>query len=230
MSNCRAIVLLSGGQDSVTCLGWAIAKWGAAAVKAIGFNYGQQHNIELHQASKVTECLDVDFEILEVTTFTTLNDSALLANNGDSVNEQHKSNADLPASFVPGRNALFLTIAHAYAQKHGALNIVGGMCQTDYSGYPDCRAEFITSLENALNLGYETSISIQAPLMYLDKVATFALADIHGVLDVVLEHSHTCYNGDRSIRHEWGYGCGECPACKLRAKGWERYKQINGLS
>ena len=165
-----------------------------------------------------------------MTTFTTLNDSALLANNGDSVNEQHKSNADLPASFVPGRNALFLTIAHAYAQKHGALNIVGGMCQTDYSGYPDCRAEFITSLENALNLGYETSISIQAPLMYLDKVATFALADIHGVLDVVLEHSHTCYNGDRSIRHEWGYGCGECPACKLRAKGWERYKQINGLS
>ena len=220
MKDRTAVVVLSGGQDSVTCLGWAVKMY--AEVHCIGFKYGQKHEIELEQARKICMSMGVSFNVHSIPSLKHLGDSALTTK-GD-VNTQHHRNENLPASFVPNRNALFLTIAHAYAQRIGAGDIVTGVCQTDYSGYPDCRNEFVTQLEKTLNIGYETNIRIQTPLMYLTKAETFALAEECEVLDTVIEHSHTCYNGNRETRNEWGYGCGGCPACELRARGYEEYK------
>lgn len=153
-----------------------------------------------------------------------LGDSALINDTEHTdVSAPHHANAALPASFVPNRNALFLTTAHAYAQKVGAEVLYTGVCQTDYSGYPDCREEFVNMLAETLNVGYLTNIVIETPLMYLTKADTFKLAEDFGFLQTVIEDSHTCYNGDRSKMHSWGRGCGECPACKLRAKGYEEF-------
>jgi len=220
--NQDAVVVLSGGQDSVTCLGWALKKF--RYVQAIGFEYGQKHNIELQQAAKICKALEVPFVIHVIPSLKQLNDSALV-NNGD-VNEKHHRNSDLPASFVPNRNALFLTIAHAFAQKVNAKHLITGVCETDYSGYPDCRAAFIASLEKTLNLGYLTDIFIHTPLMALNKAETFQLASDCNILDQVILESHTCYNGDRTRSWVWGKGCGECPACLLRAKGYEDYLKL----
>jgi len=216
-----ALVVLSGGQDSVTCLGIALKRF--EKVYTIGFSYGQKHKIELEQARKICDRLCLPFQLMEIPALEELADSALTTD-GD-VTKPHHRNSALPASFVPNRNALFLTIAHAYAQKIGAEFIYTGVCQTDYSGYPDCRFDFIRRLQVTLNIGYQTSIKILTPLMYLTKAATFSLAEDAGVLDVVLELSHTCYNGNREDSHAWGYGCGECPACVLRAKGYTEYLQ-----
>lgn len=225
----KILVVLSGGQDSVTCLGLAlqealekrVEQSEYTTVEAIGFRYGQKHEVELFCAGTLCSRLGVPFVIHEIPSLSILGDSALTTD-GD-VSQQHHRSANLPASFVPNRNALFLTIAHAYAQKIGADKIVTGVCQTDYSGYPDCRAEFIWKLQDALNTGYQTSIVIDTPLMHLTKAETFQVADECGFLETVINDSHTCYNGDRSVKHDWGFGCGKCPACELRAKGYAEF-------
>lgn len=217
----KALVVLSGGQDSVTCLGLARAEYDT--VEAISFRYGQRHAIELDCAIKLCERDKIPHKIVDLgDALRTLVVSALT---GDGeVGQPHAYKPNLPSSFVPGRNALFLTLAHAYAQMIGALEIITGVCQTDYSGYPDCRADFIIAMSEALNCGYQTGIFIRTPLMYLDKAQTFMLADRIGCLDDVLELSHTCYNGDHTTKHAWGYGCGACPACELRSAGWSKYQ------
>lgn len=217
--NC-AVVVLSGGQDSVTCLGYALNYYNN--VYAISFSYGQRHKVELACAKMICEDYDVPFKIVDVSFLGNMVTSALTG--AGSVNEAHKLNQELPASFVPNRNALFLTIAHAYAQEVGASALLTGVCQTDYSGYPDCREVFIKTLQGALNVGYKTDIEIITPLMHLTKAETFKLASDLNFLDVVINDSHTCYNGDHETKHEWGFGCGECPACELRAKGYEEFK------
>lgn len=218
-----AVVVLSGGQDSVTCLGVALKHY--AKVHAVGFSYNQKHEVELHCAAKICEEHKVPFQVFNIPALASLNDSALIRGGDTDVNGEHHSKPNLPASFVPNRNALFLTTAHAYAQKVNADHIITGVCETDFSGYPDCRQVFITALESALNIGYETAIRIHTPLMGLDKAETFKLAEDVDFLDTVLVDSHTCYNGNHRAEdyHEWGYGCGECPACKLRAQGWDEF-------
>jgi 7-cyano-7-deazaguanine synthase len=218
-NNDTVVVVLSGGQDSVTCLGLAIKKY--VNVFAIGFEYGQKHSVELEQAALICKDWDIPFVVHQIPSLSELADSALTTN-GD-VDAKHHRDSSLPASFVPNRNALFLTIAHAYAQKVGANYLMTGVCQTDYSGYPDCRLGFISSLQETLNRGYNTAISILTPLMELTKAETFKLAQDVGFLNTVIMYSHTCYNGDRETLNEWGAGCGECGACKLRAKGYAEY-------
>lgn len=214
----KAVVIFSGGQDSLTCLYWAKKNYNE--VHAITFKYGQNHNVEIEQAIKVCEMEGIPHVVVDLTFIPFVVNSALL-NKGDvnTLNEK-----GLPSSFVPNRNQLFITVAHAYAQKVKATHLVTGVCQTDYSGYPDCRADFITLIQEASNLGSNSAIRIVAPLMYATKAATFQMAKDLDVLDEVIEHSHTCYNGDRQTKNEWGYGCGKCPACVLREKGWEEFQ------
>jgi 7-cyano-7-deazaguanine synthase len=218
-----ALVVFSGGQDSTTCLGWAKNRYDH--VETITFDYGQKHRVELEQAKKIADNLGVLNHVVKFDIFSQLADSALLdVNSGQDINASHPAKPNLPASFVPNRNALFFTIAHAYAQKQGLEHIITGINQTDYSGYPDCRIEFIESLENSLNIGSESEIAFKYPLIHLSKAETFALSKEEGVLDIVLEESHTCYNGERLVRYAWGYGCNNCPACLLRSQGWEAYR------
>lgn len=232
----KAVVVFSGGQDSTTVLGYA--RWAGFDVHALAFNYGQKHAVELQQAQKIADKLNVPLTIVDVREFGKLvgSHSALL-NNGQDVGEKSKLADNLPASFVPNRNAMFLTMAHGFAQVIGADTVFTGVCETDFSGYPDCREKFIKSLQNSLNLGYQTDILIMTPLMHINKAETFKMAERVGVLDLVLEESHTCYNGVRnnvadeegvnpSGRWEWGHGCGACPACDLRAKGWKEYQDM----
>lgn len=218
-----ALIVFSGGQDSTTCLGWAKNRYDH--VETITFDYGQKHSVELEQAKKITDKLGVVNYVVKFDIFSQLADSALLdVNSNQDINASHHAKPNLPASFVPNRNAIFFTIAHAYAQKQGLKHIITGINQTDYSGYPDCRIEFIESLEQSLNIGSESDISFKYPLIHLTKAQTFELAKKEGVLDLVLEESHTCYNGERLNRYDWGYGCDDCPACILRKQGWEEYK------
>lgn len=240
--NRKAVIVFSGGQDSTTVLGKAL--YDGFECFAIGFDYGQKHAIEMEQAKKIADKLRVPFLVVNAMSFGALvgSKSALL-NSGQEVGDKSLLADNLPASFVPNRNAMFLTLAHGYAQVIGAASVWTGVCETDYSGYPDCRAIFINALEAALNTGYQTGIDFIAPLMRLSKAQTFKMAEDCGVLDLVIEESHTCYNGVRATTHsvttpnglsyidvrdihEWGHGCGECPACKLRAKGWEDYKRL----
>lgn len=218
----KAVVIFSGGQDSTTCLGWAMRRYRETV--AISFAYGQNHRVELAQAAKICSVLKIEHHVIEADFFGSLVDSAL-THNGD-VNKQHDRIAHLPASYVPNRNQFFITLSHAFAQKIGADVLVTGVCQTDYSGYPDCRAVFIKAIEKATNLGSDADIKILTPLMHLTKGEIFKLAEKEGVLELVVNDSHTCYNGVRDKVHEWGAGCGECPACVLRMKGFEDYKQI----
>lgn len=215
-----AVVVLSGGQDSMTCL--ALARARHEKVFATSFLYGQKHRRELLQAKEITDRWAIPHALTDLSFFGEMVTSELTHDNGDTT-LPHAHKPGLPASFVPNRNALFLTIAHAQAQELGAQFIYTGVCQTDYSGYPDCRQEFITALESALNIGYQTDIRIVTPMMNIDKADTFELADQLGVLPEIIEDSHTCYNGDRSVRHEWGYGCGQCPACTIRERGFREF-------
>lgn len=219
----EALVILSGGQDSVTCLYAALAQYGDSNVTAITFDYGQNHSIEIECASQVCHFEDVKHVIINVDFLDRLVKSALTS--GGDVNVLNEKG--LPASFVPNRNALFITLAHAFAQKIGAGVLITGVCQTDYSGYPDCRRVFVDALEYALNIGSESNIKILTPLMHLTKAQTFEMAANLGKLEQVKVYSHTCYNGDHSTWNEWGYGCGKCPACDLRAKGYSQY--VDGL-
>lgn len=216
--NIDAVVIFSGGQDSTTCLYYALKNFNK--VTAITFNYGQKHAVEIEQAKAICEKNNVEQVIVDMSFLDTIVESAMLTH-GD-VSELNSKG--LPSSFVPNRNQLFITLAHAYAQKIGAGALVGGMCQTDYSGYPDCRQEFITKLQHVTNLGSDELIAIYTPLMHLTKAETFLLASDLECLHEVIEYSHTCYNGDHTTKHEWGYGCGTCPACVLRAEGWEAFK------
>lgn len=217
-----ALVLFSGGQDSTTCLFWAKQQF--EKVEALGFKYGQKHEVELMQAKIIAEKAGVPFQIIDITGL--LTGSALTEHDKD-VSAQHELNSKLPASFVPGRNAVFLTIATSYAFTKGITDIVGGMCQADFSGYPDCRRVFVDSLQTTMSLALENDVRIHTPLMYKSKAEAWKLAYELGVLDIVRDLSHTDYNGDRSTYNEWGYGKLDNPASILRAKGYEEAK-VNG--
>jgi len=215
-----ALVLFSGGQDSTTCLYWATDRFDR--VEAVGFDYGQKHRVELDQARVIAEMAEVPFTVFDMEGL--LHGSALTEHDKD-IAAPHAQNPDLPASFVPGRNALFLSIAAGHAYTRGLYDLVGGMCQTDYSGYPDCRRVFIDAMQTSLSLALDHDLRIHTPLMYLTKAETWKLAADLGVLEIVRDYSHTDYNGDRSEYHEWGYGKLDNPASILRAKGYEEAKE-----
>lgn len=219
----KAIVIFSGGQDSTTCLGWA--KNHFAEVSAVSFFYGQNHYIEIEQARIIAKALCISLYEIDISFYGAMVRSALTSS-GD-VNQSHEDKPELPASFVPNRNALFILLAHSVAQTRKADFLITGVCETDYSGYPDCRSVFVDSIEHSLNLGSAAAIKILTPLMSLNKAQTFKLAKDEGVLDLVLKASHTCYNPVEKM-NDWGRGCGECPACKLRAKGFEEYLKKYG--
>lgn len=223
-----ALVLFSGGQDSTTCLAWALDRYDT--VETVGFAYGQRHAVELACRGPVRDALAArpgwgarlgPDRVLDIS-------AGLLALGETAMTAEvtiEATASGLPNTFVPGRNLLFLTYAAALARRRGVRRVVGGMCETDSSGYPDCRDDTIKAMQLALNLGMDGRFVLEMPLMWLDKAQTWALSDRLGVLDVVVEHSHTCYLGDRTRRHEWGRGCGTCPACALRARGWERFRR-----
>ncbi|MEZ5958878.1 MAG: 7-cyano-7-deazaguanine synthase QueC [Hyphomonadaceae bacterium] len=228
-----ALVLFSAGQDSATCLAWALSKFDR--VETIGFAYGQRHAVELSQRPILSASIAAlrpewrdqlgEDVVVDLTGYGALAESALTA---DRAIEMTASG--LPSTFVPGRNLVFLSVASAQAYRREASTLVGGMCETDYSGYPDCRRDTIDAMEQALSLGLAAPLKIETPLMRLTKAQTWELArDLGGsaLVEAILEHSHTCYEGDRSHRHDWGYGCGACPACDLRAKGWREFVASN---
>ena len=207
----KALVVLSGGQDSTTCLYWAIHRFGAHAVETVTFDYGQRHRIELECASRVAELAGVANTRLPIDTFTALGGDAL-TDPAIPVQERDEARSGLPNTFVPGRNLVFLTYAAALAWQRGIGHLVTGVAQTDYSGYPDCREETMQALQTAIRLGMESEIVIHTPLMHLSKKATVEMARDLGALPA-MAHTHTCYNGRRPP-------CGQCPACELRAKGF----------
>jgi 7-cyano-7-deazaguanine synthase len=226
-----ALVLLSGGQDSATCLAWALDRY--EHVETLGFDYGQRHHVELTCRQAVRERIGalgadwqrrlgedhmLDLGILGAMSETALTRDVAIAMDADG----------LPNTFVPGRNIIFLTFAAALAYRRDLRHIVGGMCETDYSGYADCRDDAIKALQVALNLGMAKNFVLHAPLMWLDKADSWALAEDlggAGLVDLIVEHSHSCYHGTRETRHDWGYGCGTCPACEIRARGYAAYRE-----
>jgi 7-cyano-7-deazaguanine synthase len=229
-----ALVLFSGGQDSTTCLAWALARF--SAVETIGFDYGQRHRVELDCRGAILARLRREFpelggklgddRVVDLSVLGRVSDTALTR---DSVIAFEKSG--LPNTFVPGRNLLFFTFAAAVGYRRGLKHLVGGMCETDYSGYPDCRDDTLKALQATLSLGMDHRFAIHTPLMWRDKGTTWALArDLGGqaLVELIRDESHSCYRGDREHRHDWGYGCGECPACELRRKGWEAFTAQDG--
>ena len=229
-----ALVLFSGGQDSSVCLAWALARY--AKVETVGFDYGQRHRIELDCRPVLRRALADHFpdwaarlgddHLFDVGLLAQLSDSALISSRAIELQAN-----GLPNTFVPGRNLLFLTLAAALAYRRGASVLVGGMCETDYSGYPDCRDNTLKAMQLALSLGLDTAMTVQTPLMWLTKADTWALGQRLGggvLTDLVVEHSHTCYLGERGQRHAWGHGCGQCPACVLRAQGWRAWQAGEG--
>jgi 7-cyano-7-deazaguanine synthase len=224
-----ALVLFSGGQDSTVCLAWALDRF--ARVETVGFDYGQLHAIEMECRRRVLERVRADYPswATRLGADTMLDLRVLKDLGGTALTDQvaiGMGDKGLPTTFVPGRNILFLTTAAALAYRKGLRRLVGGMCETDYSGYPDCRDETLKALQVALNLGMETSLVIDTPLMWLDKAGTWALAESLGgksFVELVRTETHTCYRGVRTMLHDWGYGCGQCPACELRARGWTAY-------
>ncbi len=214
-----ALVLFSGGQDSTTCLFWA--KKHFKHVEALGFKYGQKHEVELKQAHLIAQKAQVPFTVLDISGM--LQGSALTEHDKD-VSAKHELNEQLPAAFVPGRNAVFLSLATSWAFTRNISDLVGGMCQADYSGYPDCRRVFVDSLQTTMTLALDKDIRIHTPLMYLSKAEAWKMAKDLDVLEIVRDMSHTDYNGDRTTYNEWGYGKLDNPASVLRAKGYEEAK------
>lgn len=232
-SSRRALVLFSGGQDSATCLAWALSRYGH--VETLGFDYGQRHRVELDCRTKLREGLLAmqaqwtgrlgDDHLLHVDVLGQLGASAMT----DDVAIAMQADG-LPNTFVPGRNLLFFTLAAALAYRRGLDVLVGGMSQTDYSGYPDCRDNTLKALQVALSLGVDRPLTLETPLMWIDKAQTWALTHALGgnaLVELVRRDSHSCYLGQREQLHSWGYGCGACPACQLRARGWEQWSELS---
>ncbi len=224
-----ALVLFSGGQDSTICLAWALARFDR--VETVGFDYGQRHASELEARPRILARLAREFpawagklgsdHLLPLDTLKAIGGSALTENMKIEMGAH-----GLPNTFVPGRNVMFLTAAAALGYRRGIADLVGGMCETDFSGYPDCRDETVQATAKALALGLGQGVRIHTPLMWIDKAATWALGKELGgqaLVDLVLEDTVTCYEGDRTHRHDWGYGCGQCPSCKLRADGYAKF-------
>jgi 7-cyano-7-deazaguanine synthase len=225
----RALVLFSGGQDSATCLAWALDRY--EYVETIGFDYGQRHAVELDCRTSFTEELRKQYpdwsaklgddHLLDIRVLGQISDTALTKTKAIEIEQ-----SGLPNTFVPGRNLLFLTLAGAVAFRRGLTVLVGGMCETDYSGYPDCRDTTIKAFQVALSLGLDQQFDVETPLMWVNKAETWRLADHIGggnLIDLVQEYTHTCYLGDRTKRHQWGYGCNDCPACELRKNGFNEF-------
>jgi len=224
-----ALVLFSGGQDSTACLAWALEHH--AHVETVGFDYGQRHRVELDCRPPVLAALRENFphwagrlgddHLLDLALLGRISDTALTDARAIEFDAR-----GLPNTFVPGRNLLFFTLAAALAYRRGLSVLVGGMCETDFSGYPDCRDNTLKALQVAISLGLDAPMTIATPLMWLAKAQTWALAERLGgaaLTDLIVEHTHTCYLGERTQRHAWGYGCGHCPACELRRKGYEAW-------
>ena len=227
--NSRALVLFSGGQDSTTCLAWALERY--QHIETIGFNYGQRHAVEMACRGPVLAAMRAhsprwaarlgEDHVLDLSLLGQISDTALTQ---DKAIELERNG--LPNTFVPGRNLLFFTFAATVAYRRGLEVLVGGMCETDYSGYPDCRDNTLKALQVALSLGLASPMVVETPLMWIDKAATWRMAQSLGgdrFVDLILEHTHSCYMGDRTQRHAWGYGCGQCPACELRQQGYARF-------
>ena len=226
----HALVLFSGGQDSTTCLAWALAHF--EHVETIGFDYGQRHQVELQARQHVLAAMRATFpqwrerlgddHMIDLAVLGQISDTALTRETEIVMNA-----AGLPNTFVPGRNLLFFQLAAAVGYRRGLQTLVGGMCETDFSGYPDCRDDTLKALQVAVSLGMGQRFTFETPLMWLDKAETWKLAHTLGgqaLVDIILEQSHTCYHGVRDARHAWGYGCGTCPACALRKAGYERWQ------
>jgi 7-cyano-7-deazaguanine synthase len=229
MADERALVLFSGGQDSTICLAWALHRF--AIVETVGFDYGQRHGVELECRHRIIGRLRNEFphwrdrladdHVLNLDVLGRLSETALTRESVITFAE-----SGLPNTFVPGRNLLFFTLAAVLGYRRGLRHLVGGMCETDYSGYPDCRDDTLKALQATLNLGMATRLVIHTPLMWTDKAGTWAMAhDLGGdaLVELVRWESHTCYTGNRTHRWDWGYGCGSCPACRLRSDGWQAY-------
>lgn len=230
MPEAAALVLFSAGQDSATCLAWALSRF--ARIETIGFFYGQRHAVELDQRAPLRAAIagidpgwgarlggDI---VVDLSGYGALAESALTA---DRAIEMEANG--LPSTFVPARNLVFLAVAAAQAYRRGIATLVGGMCETDYSGYPDCRRQALDAMQEALALGLGAPLAIATPLMQLSKARTWALAEELGgaaLVAAIVAHSHTCYRGERSVQHAWGFGCGACPACELRARGWAQWR------
>jgi 7-cyano-7-deazaguanine synthase len=224
-----ALVLFSGGQDSTVCLAWALERF--ARVETVGFDYGQRHRVELDVRAPIREAIVKikpewkarlgEDHVIKLDALAAISDTALTRDVAIEIGAN-----GLPTTFVPGRNLIFLSFAGALAYRRGASRLVAGMCETDYSGYPDCRDETIQTMARALRLGMDKELLIETPLMRIDKAGTFDLAHKIGgdaLIRLVVERTHSCYLGDRTHLYDWGYGCGGCPACQLRARGWEKW-------
>lgn len=234
LSDDRALVLLSGGQDSTTCLAWALDRF--AAVETVGFDYGQRHRVEIACRETIRALMGAPDgsnaarlgpdHLFGIPTIAAMGATAMTSDMTIGMTE-----AGLPSTFVPGRNLIFMAFAAALAYRRDCRHVVLGVCETDFSGYPDCRDDTVKAMQVALNLGLETRLVLHTPLMWIDKAGTFAMAERLGgddLLRLVIEETHTCYLGDRTHRHAWGYGCGTCPACELRADGWRRWRSDPG--
>jgi 7-cyano-7-deazaguanine synthase len=226
----KALVLFSGGQDSTTCLAWALERY--ASVETIGFRYGQRHIVEFECRQRILSRLRSQFpqwsarlgrdHAISVDALSSLNETALTSDR-----QIQTPDGELPNTFVPGRNLLFFTLAAAVAYGRDIRSLVGGMCETDFSGYPDCRDDTLKALQVALNLGLAARFIVETPLMWLDKASTWRLAETLGgaaFVELVVEETHTCYEGNRQIAHPWGYGCDKCPACLLRMNGYQGFR------
>ena len=233
LANDTALVLFSGGQDSTVCLAWALERF--ARVETVGFDYGQRHVVEMEVRARLRAGMAAlnpnwkarlgDDHVVKLDALAAISDTALTRNTAIELAEN-----GLPTTFVPGRNLVFFCFAGAIAYRRGARHVVAGMCETDYSGYPDCRDDTVKAMQVALSLGLDKPLTLHTPLMWIDKADTFALAkDIGGqpFLDLVIEDSHSCYRGDRTHRYDWGYGCNDCPACALRAQGFAKFMSRN---
>jgi 7-cyano-7-deazaguanine synthase len=226
-----ALVLFSGGQDSTTCAAWALDRY--ARVETIGFDYGQRHAVELEVRPRVLQALRAmspqwdarlgEDHMIDLSLLGRISDTSLTRDVAIAMQDN-----GLPNTFVPGRNLLFMMVAATVAYRRGLDVLVGGMCETDYSGYPDCRNDTMQALRQALNLGMATEMDIATPLMWMDKAATWELARGLGgeaLVEMIRTETHTCYLGERGALHDWGYGCGKCPACDLRSRGYREFRK-----
>lgn len=227
----KALILFSGGQDSATCLAWALSRFDY--VETVGFDYGQRHSVEMTCRQTVLSQTRNTFpewdktlgpdHIIDLSALGKISETSLTRDVAIEMNE-----TGLPSTFVPGRNLIFLNFAAALGYRRGLHTMIGGMCEADFSGYPDCRKDTLDAQMQAISLGMDVPYQLETPLMHLSKAGAWSLAhDLGGdpLIALILEHSHSCYLGERGERHAWGYGCGTCPACDLRAKGWSEYVQ-----